>query len=287
MQRLDKFLTKLLYLGGGLVVSGAVFSYFTFVVDGGERALMFDAITGKGVHDKVYGEGIHFRFPKLYEPIIFSIRLNPIVIETKTSARDLQIVNITVRILERPDEENLKKLYLDQRQNYAQKILPNLTHETIKAVLAKYNPDQLITQRENVSLEIRQGLVNRAKEFNIIISDVAIINFEFSKEYRQAIENKQVSQQMAERAKFIVMKSEEERKITVIRAEAESESARLFNEAIKEYGNAFMELKKLESAEAIIGNLVSNDKIMFIPNSTNMLYKIWVILSRLKDKDIF
>ena len=274
MQRLDKFLTKLLYLGGGFVVSGAVFSYFTFVVDGGERALMFDAITGKGVHDKVYGEGIHFRFPKLYEPIIFSIRLNPIVIETKTSARDLQIVNITVRILERPDEENLKKLYLDQRQNYAQKILPNLTHETIKAVLAKYNPDQLITQRENVSLEIRQGLVNRAKEFNIIISDVAIINFEFSKEYRQAIENKQVSQQMAERAKFIVMKSEEERKITVIRAEAESESARLFNEAIKEYGNAFMELKKLESAEAIIGNLVSNDKIMFIPNSTNMLYKI-------------
>ncbi len=274
MHKLDKFFNKLLYLGGGLIASGVVFSYFTFVVDGGERALIFDAISGKGVHDKVYGEGIHFRFPKLYEPIIFSIRLNPIVIETKTSARDLQIVNITVRILERPDEENLKKLYLDQRQNYAQKILPNLTHETIKAVLAKYNPDQLITQRENVSLEIRQGLVNRAKEFNIIISDVAIINFEFSKEYRQAIENKQVSQQMAERAKFIVMKSEEERKITVIKAEAESESARLFNEAIKEYGNAFMELKKLESAEAIIANLASNDKIMFIPNSTNMLYKI-------------
>ncbi len=71
--------------------------------------------------------------------------------------------------------------------------------ETIKAVVARYNPDQLITQREKVSQEIKQILVTKAKEFNIILDDVAILHIEFSKEFRDAIEAKQVSQQMAER----------------------------------------------------------------------------------------
>lgn len=276
MNKFNSLFNKMLYLGGAMIGGGIALSYFTFVVDGGEKALMFDAITGRGVLEKVYGEGIHFRFPVLFEPIIYSVRLTPREISAKTSARDLQLVSITVRVLEKPDEDSLRKLYLDQRQNYAEKILPNLTHETIKAVVAKYNPDQLITQRENVSMEIRQGLVNKAKEFNIIISDVAIIHIEFSKEYRHAIESKQVSQQMAERAKFIVMRSEEERKIAVIRAEAESESAKLFNEAITQHGNAFLELKKLESAIYMVENLTKNENVMFVPSGSgsNLLYKI-------------
>jgi len=57
----------------------------------------------------------------------------------------------------------------------------------------------LITQREKVSAEIKSGLVSKAKEFNVIVEDVAILHIEFSKEFRDAIEQKQVSQQMAER----------------------------------------------------------------------------------------
>jgi prohibitin 1 len=239
---MEKLFKNTQRIGFLLLGAGIIFTRFTFVVDGGQKAIMFDSITGKGITTKVCGEGMHFKIPVFYVPIFLSVRLNPIIIDTKTPARDLQNVEISVRILERPDEENLRKLYLDQREKYAQRILPNLTHETIKAVVSKYNPDQLITQRENVSYEIRTTLVNRAKEFNILIEDVAILHIEFSKEYRQAIENKQVAQQMAERAKFMVMKSEEEKKITIINAEAESESARLFNEAIEKYGNSFLEL---------------------------------------------
>lgn len=273
---INKLLNSLISIGGGLVAIGGLTSFCTFTVDGGEKALMFDAITGRGVKDKVYGEGIHFKIPFLYEPIIYSVRLNPVTIETKTPARDLQLVDITVRILEKPDESNLKSLYLNQQKAYATRVLPNLTHETIKAVVSRYNPDELITQRENVSMEIRQGLVNKAKEFNIIIKDVSILGIDFSKEYRFAIENKQVAQQMAERAKFIVMKSEQEKRITVIKAEAESESAKLFNQAIAEYGVAFLELKKLNTALDIVENVSKNNNISFLPsgNGSNFLYKL-------------
>jgi prohibitin 1 len=280
MNTLNKLLNKMQVVGTALLGLSFGASFFTFVVDGGEKAIMFDAITGRGVTEKVLGEGLHFRIPKLYEPIKFSVRMNPHFIETKTAAKDLQIINISVRILERPDEEFLTKLYLDQKQNYAERVLPSITHETIKAVVARYNPDQLITFREKVSLEIKQGLVSKAKEFNIILDDVAIIHIEFSKEYRDAIEAKLVSQQMAERAKFIVMKSEEEKKITVIRAEAESDSARIFNESIEKHGRAFLELKRLEAARDIIDNLSKSSNVIYMPgggsgsSGSNFLYKI-------------
>jgi prohibitin 1 len=282
---MNRVLNGLVYSGAAFIAGGVLFSFCTFVVDGGEIALMFDAVTGSGVSHKTLGEGLHFRIPKLYEPIIYSIRMNPHVIETKTPARDLQLINISVRILERPDVQFLTKLYLDQRQNYAERVLPSITHEIIKAVVARYNPDQLITQREKVSNEIKQGLVSKAKEFNIILDDVAIIHIEFSKEYRDAIEAKQVSQQMAERAKFIVQKSEEERKLTIIKAEAESDSAKIFNEAIENYGRAFLELKRLEAAREIVDNLSKAKNVIYLPSvgqggqagvgsSPNFLYKI-------------
>ena len=196
---LNNIFNKSIGLGFGLVGAGVLASFCTFVVDGGEKAIMFDTITGKGVSQKVLSEGLHFRIPKLYEPIIFSVRMTPHVIDSKTPAKDLQLVSITIRILERPNEANLTRLYLDQRQNYAERVLPNITNEVIKAVVARYNPDQLITQRERVSSEIKHGLISKAIEYNVIIDDVAIINIDFSKEYRHAIEAKQVSQQMAER----------------------------------------------------------------------------------------
>lgn len=196
---LTKLFNKSIQLGSSLIGAGVLMSFCTFVVDGGEKAIMFDTISGRGVGQKILGEGIHFRIPKLYEPIIFSVRMTPHIIDSKTPAKDLQLVSITVRILERPNEKNLTKLYLDQRQNYAERVLPNVTNEIIKAVVARYNPDQLITQRERVSTEIKQGLITKALEYNVIIDDVAIIHIDFSKEYREAIESKQVSQQMAER----------------------------------------------------------------------------------------
>jgi regulator of protease activity HflC (stomatin/prohibitin superfamily) len=196
---LNNLFNKSIGLGFGLLGVGVLGSFCTFVVDGGEKAIMFDTITGGGVGEKILSEGIHFKIPKLYEPIIFSVRMTPHVIDSKTPAKDLQLVNITVRILERPNEKNLTRLYLDQRQNYAERVLPNITNEIIKAVVARYNPDQLITQRERVSNEIKNGLVAKAAEYNIIIDDIAIIHIDFSKEYREAIESKQVSQQMAER----------------------------------------------------------------------------------------
>lgn len=55
-----------------------------------------------------------------------------------------------------------------------------------------------------VSKDIRRILTERARFFNIILDDVSITQLTFSREYTAAVEAKQVAQQEAERAKFVV-----------------------------------------------------------------------------------
>jgi regulator of protease activity HflC (stomatin/prohibitin superfamily) len=55
---------------------------------------------------------------------------------------------------------------------------------------------------------IRKTLENRAKDFKIIVDDVAITEMAFGKEFTHAVELKQIAQQEAERAKYLVMKAQ-------------------------------------------------------------------------------
>ena len=55
------FLDRMLKVGGGLFCAGIFATNFVFVVEGGERALIMDAMRGLQPH--VYGEGMHFKIP--------------------------------------------------------------------------------------------------------------------------------------------------------------------------------------------------------------------------------
>jgi len=81
----------------------------------------------------------------------------------------------------------------------------------LKAIVARFDAAELITQRETVSNLIRADLLKRANEFNIALEDVSITHMTFGKEFTKAVEQKQIAQQDAERARFIVEKAEQER----------------------------------------------------------------------------
>ena len=101
---------------------------------------------------------------------------------------------------------------------------------------AQYNAVELLTMRDSVSAKVRASLTERAKDFNIELDDVALTHLSFGEEFSRAIEVKQVAQQEAERSKFVVMKTEQERIAAVVRAEGESEAARLISDATTSAG---------------------------------------------------
>lgn len=268
----DKLLSAMGRGGMGLAAVAAIPSFCLYTVDGGERAVMFNRF--KGVSEETSGEGTHFMVPWLMMPHIYDIRVRPKLIQTTTGTRDLQTVTIHCRLLFKPNLEALPEIHKRLGPEYDERVLPSIGNEVLKAIIAQYNAESLLTQRERVSQEIRNAIVQRAKAFNIELEDVSIIHLAYGKEFARAIEEKQVAEQEAERQKFIVQMAEQERQATVIRSEGEAEAASLISEALKEHGTGLIDVRRIDAAKEIADMLSKSPNIMYMPGGQNMLLNL-------------
>ena len=175
-----------------------------------------------------------------------------------------------MRVLIRPDPNKLPSVYRFLGMDYDGRVLPSVGNEVLKSVIARYTATQLLTEREQVSAKIREILKERLVEFHILLDDVSITDLHFGPEFTKAIEDKQIAQQQAERAKFQVEQAIQDKRSTIIKAVGEAKAARLLGEAMTS-SPAFLDLRRVEAAREIAAIIGKSRNRVFLEADTLLL----------------
>ena len=173
------------------------------------------------VQDKYLDAGFHFIKPFVEEVHSVDIRTQKYSNTVEGSAKDLQIVNVTMSINYQIKPEKVTELYAKVGEHYSDIILNPALQSSLKASMAQFTAEEMITKRAEVANTITKELNERLDEY-FTISAVNLENIDFTEEYNKAIEAKTTNEQkaQAEKAQLEIIKVQNEQKINTAEAEA-------------------------------------------------------------------
>lgn len=185
------------------------------------------------VQDRYLDAGFHFVKPFVEDVHPVDIRTKKYENTVEGSAKDLQIVNITMSINYQIKPDKVTELYAKVGKDYDNIVLNPALQSSLKASIAKFTAEEMITKRAEVAATITEELNARLEEY-FIISAVNLENIGFTDEYNKAIEAKTTNEQkaQAEKAQLEIIKVQNEQKINT--AEAEARVRELQSESVTE-----------------------------------------------------
>lgn len=191
------------------------------IVEAGHTGVV---VTLGKVNDGVLQEGIHVKAPFVQKVVKIDNRITKLEVQTEAFSKDLQTVTTTLAINYRVDTSKSFSIYKNIGADYETVLVTPAVNEVLKATTAKYTAEESVTNRALISDGLVEGLNEKLNSIGLYVTDVNIINFDFSEAFITAIEEKQVAQQK-------LLKSETDKQTAIINAEANAETIRITAEA--------------------------------------------------------
>ena len=216
-----------------VVVFAVIFLSSSFVViPAGHTGV---ALTFGKVEDNVLQEGLHFKVPFVQKIVVVDNRIVKLDVNTEAFSKDLQTITTVVAVNYHVGKESSQTVYKNVGMGFEDVLITPAINEVLKAVTAKYTAVELVSSRAEVSMLLDEGLNEKLNNYGIFINELNIINWDFSEEYINAVEAKQVAEQnliktRTEQEQALVIANTEAQK-RVIAAEAEANEIKVLAEA--------------------------------------------------------
>ncbi len=200
------------------------------IVPAGHRGILMNM---GAVSDRVLEEGLNFKIPFVQSVKAMDVRLQKFESTDNSSAsKDLQTVTSTIAVNYRVDSNAVNRLYRDLGASYENTVISPAISESIKAVTAQYTAEELIVKRAEVSEKMKNFLQEKLNDKYIYVDSFNVVDFQFSEAYNKAIEEKQIAEQNALKAKYDLERVKTEVEQTVAKAEGEAEAMKLKNQQV-------------------------------------------------------
>lgn len=258
--------------GGIMVVAGifililliiSLFSTF-YIIPAGYRGVL---LTFGKADTNIIGEGLHMKVPLVQDIIKIEIRTQKYEADASAASKDLQIVSSHIATNFHLLPEQIVNIYNTVGLDFANRIIQPMEQEVVKATTAKFTAEELITKREEVRTEIKQLFKERMSERGIVVEEVSITNFDFSKSFNEAIEAKVTAEQNALAAKNKLEQIKFEAQQAIEAAKGKAEALQIEGDALKS-NPQIATLRAIEKWNGISPMVTSGAIIPFVDVTT-------------------
>ena len=206
----------------GIIIVGFLVMNSIKIVDAGNRGVLLSF--GAVDVSRSLNEGIHFVVPVRDNVVQMEVRTQRITEDAAAASGDLQDVRTQVALNYHLDPDNSQNVYKSLGLDYANRVIVPAIQESVKQVTARFNAEELITQRESVKNEIEQQIRTRLAPYNMVVDAISITEFEFSADFVRAVEAKVAAQQRALQAQNELRRIEIEAQQAEARAVGEQQA---------------------------------------------------------------
>jgi regulator of protease activity HflC (stomatin/prohibitin superfamily) len=240
------------------IVASVLFSGFG-TVGAGERGvrLRFSAVSGS-----ILGEGLYFQVPFVDRVVTMSVQTEKDEASADAASKDLQSVSTTVAVNYHLDPNKVDSVYQEFRNQYQSRIIEPSIQEAVKSAIALYTAEELITKRTDVREAIKTKIKAKIEPNGIILDELNIVNFSFSKSFNIAIEKKVTAEQEAFAAQNKLEQVKFEAQQQIEEAKGKAEAIRIEAEALKQ-SPAVLQLRALEKWDGVLPK-VTGESVPFI-----------------------
>lgn len=205
------------------------------IVNPGQAGVL--SVLGKA-RDGALLEGTHFKPPFISNVDIYDLTVQKFEVPAQSSTKDLQDLTASFAINFRIDPVQVVEIRRKQGslQNIVAKIIAPQTQESFKIAASRRTVEEAITKRDQLKADFDDALGVRLEKYGVIVLDTSVVDLRFSPEFAQAVEEKQIAEQRAQRAVYVAREAEQEATATVNRAKGKAEAQRLLAETLKAQG---------------------------------------------------